>query len=69
MRLNIDRWSSSSTALELIPCGRVRSTAAYFRAGRITRFGAARCGYRPGQVGGHGKLLRACLPYWAGRVA
>ena len=31
MRLNIDRWSSSSTALELIPCGRVGPTAAYFR--------------------------------------
>ena len=28
MRLDIDRWSSSSTALELIPCGRVRPTAA-----------------------------------------
>ncbi len=43
MRLDIDRWSSSSTALELIPCGRVRPTAAYFRAGHhlldsLTRF-------------------------------
>ena len=35
MRLNIDRWSSSSTALELIPCGRVRATASYFRAGHL----------------------------------
>lgn len=35
MRLNIDRWSSSSTALDLIPCGRVRPTAAYFRAGHL----------------------------------
>jgi hypothetical protein len=35
MRLDIDRWSSSSTALELIPCGRVRPTAAYFRAGNL----------------------------------
>ena len=35
MRLYIDRWSSSSTALELIPCGRVRPTAAYFRAGHL----------------------------------
>jgi len=35
MRLDIDRWSSSSTALELIPCGRVRPTAAYFRAGHF----------------------------------
>lgn len=35
MRLDIDRWSASSTALELIPCGRVRPTAAYFRAGHF----------------------------------
>jgi hypothetical protein len=35
MRLDIDRWSRSSTALELIPCGRVRPTAAYFRAGHL----------------------------------
>jgi hypothetical protein len=35
MRLDIDRWSSSSTALELTPCGRVRPTAAYFRAGHL----------------------------------
>jgi hypothetical protein len=35
MRLHIDRWSPSSTALELIPCGRVRPTAAYFRAGHL----------------------------------
>ena len=35
MRLHIDRWSSSATALELIPCGRVRPTAAYFRAGHL----------------------------------
>jgi hypothetical protein len=34
MRLDIDRWSSS-TAFELIPCGRVRPTAAYFRAGHL----------------------------------
>lgn len=33
MRLDIDRWSASSTVIELIPCGRVRATAAYFRAG------------------------------------
>ena len=32
MRLNLDCWSRpSSTALELIPCGRVRGTASYFR--------------------------------------
>jgi len=35
MRLDIDRWSSASTAIELIPCGRVRPTAAYFRAGHL----------------------------------
>jgi hypothetical protein len=34
MRLEIDRWSSSSTALELIPGRLVRPTADYFRAGR-----------------------------------
>jgi len=35
MRLDIDRWSCSSTAVELIPCGRVRPSAAYFRAGHL----------------------------------
>jgi hypothetical protein len=35
MQLDIDRWSSSSTAVELIPCKRVRPTAAYFRAGHL----------------------------------
>jgi hypothetical protein len=35
MRLDIDRWSASSTVAELIPCGRVRPTAAYFRAGHL----------------------------------
>ena len=37
MRLEIDRWSppSSRTALELIPCQRVRPTAAYFRSGHL----------------------------------
>lgn len=35
MRLDIDRWSSSSTAVELIPCRRVRPTRAYFRAGHL----------------------------------
>jgi hypothetical protein len=33
MRLEIDRLSSSRTALELIPCKRARPTAGYFRAG------------------------------------
>jgi len=35
MRLDIDRWASSSTALELIPGRLVRPTADYFRAGRL----------------------------------
>ena len=37
MRLNIDRWSwpPARTALELIPCNRVRPTAAYFRSGHL----------------------------------
>jgi hypothetical protein len=36
MRLNLDCWSwPSSTVLELIPCGRVRATASYFRAGHL----------------------------------
>jgi hypothetical protein len=35
MRLDIDRWSSSSTALELIPCRLVRPTADYFQAGHL----------------------------------
>jgi hypothetical protein len=35
MRLDIDRWSASCTVVELIPCGRVRPTAAYFRAGHL----------------------------------
>ena len=34
MRLDIDRWSSASTALKLIPSRLVRPTADYFRAGR-----------------------------------
>jgi len=34
MRLHLDHWSATSTALELIPCQRVRPGAAYFRAGR-----------------------------------
>jgi len=33
MRLDIDRWSSSQTALELIPHKHARPTAGYFRAG------------------------------------
>jgi hypothetical protein len=35
MRLDIDLWSSSSTAFELIPARLVRPTADYFRAGDL----------------------------------
>ena len=35
MRLDVDRWSSLSTALELIPGRLVRPTPDYFRAGRL----------------------------------
>jgi hypothetical protein len=35
MRLDVDRWSSSATALELIPSRLVRPTADYFRVGRL----------------------------------
>jgi hypothetical protein len=34
MRLDIDHWSATSTAVALIPCQRVRPSAAYFQAGR-----------------------------------
>jgi hypothetical protein len=34
MRLEIDRWSPTATALALIPCQRTRPTTGYFRAGR-----------------------------------
>ena len=33
MRLDIEPWSPTVTALELIPCQRVRPSAAYFAAG------------------------------------
>ena len=33
MRLEIEPWSPTSTALELIPCRRVRPSAAYFASG------------------------------------
>ena len=35
MRLDIHRWSSSSTALELVPGRLVQPTADYFRAGHL----------------------------------
>jgi len=34
MRLGIDQWSATSTALELIPCRNIRPSPAYLRAGR-----------------------------------
>jgi hypothetical protein len=33
MRLDIDQWSATAIAFELIPCQRVRPSAAYFAAG------------------------------------
>ena len=33
MRLEIEPWSPTATALELIPCQQVRPSAAYFAAG------------------------------------
>jgi hypothetical protein len=33
MRLDIDRWSPTATALTLMPCQHIRPTAAYFQAG------------------------------------
>jgi hypothetical protein len=33
MRLDIDYWSATRSALELVPCQRVRPSAAYFAAG------------------------------------
>jgi hypothetical protein len=43
MRLDIDRWSASSTALELVPCRRVQPTAAYFRGGHLLLDSLTRC--------------------------
>ena len=37
MRLDIEPWSPTATALELIPCQRVRPSAAYFAAGHRYR--------------------------------
>lgn len=49
MRLQADQWSSpSQTALELTPCGHVRPTAAYFRAGHLLLDWLARSLARPG---------------------
>ena len=57
MRLQADPWSSSPprTALELIPCGHVRPSAAYFRAGHLLLDSLARRWLRavPAQRPGH----------------
>ena len=49
MRLQADSWSTSPprTALELIPCGHVRPSAAYFRAGHLLLDSLARSLARP----------------------
>ena len=49
MRLQADHWSSSppQTALELIPGGHVRPSAAYFRAGHLLLDSLARWLARP----------------------
>jgi Protein of unknown function (DUF4242) len=49
MRLQADHWSSTPprTALELIPCRRVRPSAAYFRAGHLLLDQLARSLARP----------------------
>lgn len=63
MRLNVDCWSCSppGSALELIPCGRVRATARYFRAGHLLLDSLTRS-LRPG-----GQIQAPGLP--AGRPA
>jgi hypothetical protein len=55
MRLNIDRWSwlPARTALELIPCERVRPTAAYFRSGHLLLDSLACSVPRPGPPAAH----------------
>jgi hypothetical protein len=49
MRLQADHWSSSPprTALDLIPCGHARPSAAYFRAGHLLLDQLARSLARP----------------------
>jgi hypothetical protein len=52
MRLDIAPWTPTATALELIPCRRVRPSRAYFEAGhdlldRLTRALPARVPARP----------------------
>jgi hypothetical protein len=63
MRLEIAPWYAGATALELIPCQRVRPSAAYFAAGDrlldcLTRPLPARV---PAQQSAEQELLRATL--------
>ena len=68
MRLDIDRWSASSTALELIPCGRVRPPV---RRVLITRAPAMRqpwagspaCPRSPGSARSDSPRSRSWLTY------
>jgi hypothetical protein len=64
MRLDIDRWTwpHARTALELIPCQRVRPTATYFRAGHLLLDSLTQVAVEVGQVheGEHDR--RSCRP-------
>jgi len=55
MRLDIEPWPPTATALELIPCRRVRPRRAYFEAGhdlldRLTQALPARCHAAQGRL-------------------
>jgi hypothetical protein len=67
MRLDIDRWSASSTAVELIPCGRVRPTAAYFRAGHPLLDSLTRSLLHLPQAGAQDTASQPRVPAGAGR--
>jgi hypothetical protein len=68
MRLDIDRWSASSTAVELIPCGRVRPTAAYFRAGHLLLDWLTRSlPQQPAPAQARHTASQPCLPVGSGR--
>jgi hypothetical protein len=66
MRLDIEPWSSTSTALELIPCRRVRPSAAYFASGHRLLDSLTRALLARVPVGEHLAGLR--LPAAAGKV-
>ena len=76
MRLQADHWSTSPprTALELIPCGHVRPSAAYFRAGHLLLDSLARSLARPVPAqrpdrAGASKTKRRAAKEGPGRVA